>query len=206
MPLAVRTEPNRRQALSTHDQRRFQRVSVNLLGRFMLEDRTEYPCQTKDVSPGSAALTTPVAGRIGERAIAYIDHLGRIEGRIVRVFPGGFAMSITATPRKRDKLAAKLTWLANRHELSLPEDRRHDRVAPFVGAVTVEAPDGRVFRAQVVDISLSGAALSTNTIPPMGSIVSVGKLRAEVVRHLDDGFAVEFSSPQTRDSLRENLV
>lgn len=206
MPLAVQTEPKRRQALSTHDQRRFQRVSVNLLGRFMLEDRKEYPCQTRDVSPGSAAMITPVTGRIGERAIAYIDHLGRIEGRIVRVFPGGFAMSITATPRKRDKLAAKLTWLANRHELSLPEDRRHDRVTPFVGAVTIETSDGRGFSAKVVDISLSGAALAATTIPPMGAIISVGRLRAEVVRHLDDGFAVEFSSPQTRDSLRENLI
>jgi len=33
--------------------------------------------------------------------------------------PGGMA-----TPRKRDKLAAQLTWLANRQILNLPEDRR----------------------------------------------------------------------------------
>ena len=39
-------------------------------------------------------------------------------------------MTIAATPRKRDKLAAQLTWLANRHILSLPEDRRHGRIVP----------------------------------------------------------------------------
>ena len=39
-------------------------------------------------------------------------------------------MTISATPRKRDKLAAQLTWLANRHILGLPEDRRHGRIAP----------------------------------------------------------------------------
>ena len=67
--------------------------------------------------------------------VAYIDHIGRIEGKIVRAFDGGFAMSINATARKRDKLAAKLTWLANRHELNLPEDRRHDRVTPKISIV-----------------------------------------------------------------------
>ena len=39
-------------------------------------------------------------------------------------------MTIAATPRKRDKLAAQLTWLANRSTLGLPEDRRHDRIVP----------------------------------------------------------------------------
>ena len=45
-----------RSLMRRHDRRRFQRVKVNLLGRFMLEDRHEYPCQTADISPGSAAL------------------------------------------------------------------------------------------------------------------------------------------------------
>ena len=44
---------------------------------------------------------------------------------------------ITATSRKREKFTAQLTWLANKHELDLPEDRRHERVddrvrAPFL--------------------------------------------------------------------------
>ena len=205
MVVATRPDLPVRPAIQSNDKRRFQRVTLNLLGRFMLEDRKEYPCQTMDVSPGSAALVTPVVGRIGERVIAYIDHVGRIEGKIVRIFPGGFAMSINATPRRRDKLAAKLTWLANRHELNLPEDRRHDRVTSVVNTVTVEVPDGRVFRARVVDVSLSGAALSTDTQPPLGSVVMVGKLRSQVVRHFDDGFAVEFAAPQTRESLRASL-
>ncbi|MHA1555208.1 MAG: PilZ domain-containing protein, partial [Alphaproteobacteria bacterium] len=157
----------------------------------MLEDRKEYPCQTKDISPGSVSLITPITARAGERAVAYIDHIGRIEGRVARVYNGGFAMSISATARKRDKLAAKLTWLANRHELSLPEDRRHDRVTSTVDEVTVGLPDGREIRSRVLDISLSGAALSTPIQPPLGSPLIVGKLRATVARHFDDGIAIE---------------
>jgi hypothetical protein len=38
--------------------------------------------------------------------------------------------SISASQRKRDKLADSLTWLANRHVLNLAEDRRHLRRTP----------------------------------------------------------------------------
>ena len=197
----VRQRPLPRQ----HDRRRYQRVSVILVGRFMLEDRREYPCQTQNISPGSLSLVTPVVGRIGERVVAYIDHIGRIEGEIVRAFDGGFAMSIIATVRKKDKLAAKLTWLANRHELNLPEDRRHDRATPKVSATTVTLPDGREYRGRIVDISVSGLAVAIEVRPPIGSPVMVGSLRAKVVRHFEEGIAVEFATQQTPSSLEQNL-
>src|SRR6266550_90359 len=124
------------------EKRRFQRVRVNLLGRYMLVDRREFPCQVLDMSPGGMSIIGPVSGKAGERVVAYIDHLGRLEGTIIRVLPNGFAMSIAATPRKRDKLAAQLTWLANRHILGLPEDRRHGRVTPRNPFARLILPNG----------------------------------------------------------------
>jgi hypothetical protein len=171
----------------------------------MLEDRHEYPCQTVDMSPGSIALVTPVTGRIGERVIAYVDHIGRIEGTIVRILEGGFAMTINATLRKKDKLAAKLTWLANRHELNLPEDRRHDRVMPSNPYAQITLPDGREYRARIIDMSLSGAALGVEVQPPLGTPIMIGRLRAQVVRHFEEGIAVEFTSVQTVSSIEQNL-
>lgn len=188
-----------------HERRRFQRVKLNLLGRFMLEDRREYPCQTLDMSPGSAAIITPAVGRIGERAVVYIDHVGRIEGEILRTFDGGFAMSINATTRKKDKLAAKLTWLANRHELDLPEDRRHDRIVPENPVAAITLPDEREIRCRIIDLSLSGAAFSSDLKPPIDSPVLIGTLRATIVRHFEEGFAVEFAVQQTKSSLAEHL-
>jgi hypothetical protein len=109
------------------ERRRHQRVRVNLLGRYMLADRREFPCQVTNMSPGGMAVIAPVSGQVGERVIAYVDHIGRLEGLVARQFENGFAMTVAATIRKRDKLAAQLTWLANRHILNLPEDRRHGR-------------------------------------------------------------------------------
>src|SRR5208282_3654023 len=74
------------------DRRRHQRVPVNLLGRYMLADRREFPCQVVNMSPGGMALIAPVSGVAGERVIAYVDHLSRLEGRIARLLPNGFAM------------------------------------------------------------------------------------------------------------------
>jgi hypothetical protein len=194
-----------RSLMRRHDRRRFQRVRVNLLGRFMLEDRHEYPCQTSDLSPGSAALVTPVVGRIGERVVVYIDHIGRIEGLIIRTYDGGFAMSINATLRKKDKLAAKLTWLANRHELDSPEDLRPDRITPSNPTAPLSLPDGREYSCRILDMSLSGAALQTEARPPIGSPVNLGKLRGTVVRHFEEGVAVEFATLQTPASIEQNL-
>ena len=188
------------------ERRRFQRVRVNLLGRYMLSDRREFPCQVLDMSPGGMALIAPVNGRGGERVVAYIDHVGRLEGTIIRVLPNGFAMSIAATPRKRDKLAAQLTWLANRHILGLPEDRRHDRIVPRNPRSTMVLPDGTAIICRIVDMSLSGAAIASDQRPEVGMLITLGKTPCRIVRHIDGGFAVEFTRMQHPDFLEENVT
>lgn len=190
----------------SEERRRFQRVRVNLLGRYMLADRREFPCQVTDMSPGGMALVAPVNGKAGERVIAYVDHIGRLEGTIARQFPNGFAMTITATPRKRDKLASQLTWLANRHVLGLPEDRRHDRIVPRDPRTVLVMPDGSQMACQVIDMSLSGAAIASKTKPEIGTIVRLGKTPGRIIRHIDQGFAVEFTRLQHPDDLEENIA
>ncbi|MFL4983681.1 MAG: PilZ domain-containing protein [Xanthobacteraceae bacterium] len=188
------------------ERRRFQRVRVNLLGRYMLADRREFPCQVIDMSPGGMAVIAPVNGRAGERVIAYIDHIGRVEGTLIRQFGNGFAMTIAATPRKRDKLAAQLTWLANRHELGLPEDRRHGRIVPRNPVTQLVLPNGTAMTCRLIDMSLSGAAVVTEERPPIGALVQLGKVQGRTVRHLEQGFAVEFTRLQHPDFLEENVT
>jgi len=187
------------------ERRRFQRVRVNVLGRYMLADRNEYPCQVANMSPGGMALIVPVSGQEGERVIAYIDHLGRLEGKIARLYQNGFAMTVSATPRKRDKLAAQLTWLANRHILNLPEDRRHGRIIPRKPVTQLAMPNGVKLTCRIIDLSLSGAAITTDQRPAIGMLVNLGAVQGRVVRHLDDGFAVEFTRAQHPDFLEESV-
>ena len=190
----------------SEERRRFQRVPVNLLGRYMLSDRREYPCQVVNMSPGGMALIAPVCGQVAERVIAYVDHVGRLEGVIARHIENGFAMTIAATSRKRDKLAAQLTWLANRHILGLPEDRRHGRVTPRNPAGRLILANGINVACRVIDVSQSGAAVATDQRPEIGSPITIGKTSGRVVRHLEDGIAVEFTRLQHPDFLEDGVT
>lgn len=190
----------------SEDRRRYQRVRVNLLGRYMLADRREFPCQVVNMSPGGMAVIAPVGGAPGERVIAYVDHLGRVEGHIARTFQNGFAMTISATARKRDKLAAQLTWLANRHLLDSPEDRRHGRTVPRNPIGRLIMPNGINVACRIIDMSQSGAGIATDQRPPIGALVTIGKVQGRVVRYLEDGFAVEFTRLQHPDFLEDNIT
>jgi hypothetical protein len=122
------------------------------------------------------------------------DHLGRLEGKVARVLEKGFAMTIAATLRKRDKPAAQLTWLANRQILNLPEDRRitaSPRVMPWRDWCL---PNSTNLACRVINLSQSGAAIgiSPDLRPPVGVVVTIGKTQGRVVRHIEDGFAIEF--------------
>ena len=66
---------------AAEERRRYQRVKVHLLGRYMLPDRREFPCQIINMSPAGLALLAPGIGNVGDRVIAYLDHIGRVGGQ-----------------------------------------------------------------------------------------------------------------------------
>ncbi|KQP80538.1 PilZ domain-containing protein [Methylobacterium sp. Leaf117] len=188
------------------DLRRHHRVKVSILGRYMLADRREYPCQTVDMSPGGVSLTCAVMGALGERVVLYLEHVGRIEGTIARLIPGGFAVRLNATPRKRDKIASQLTWLANRENLGLPEGRTHERLTPLVTGVVLRLESGREVAARIIDISMSGVALTTASTPAIGVSLMVGRTPGRVVRHFEGGIGVQFMLPISPDLFHEGLT
>ena len=186
------------------DRRLHKRISVTLLGRFMRESKEEHPCKLIDISAGGAAIVSPVGVPMGERVVAYFDHIGGIEGMVVREFDGGFAIRINTTRHKREKLAAQLTWLANRSEL-VADGRRHDRVTPKNGDSTLQLSEGISLTCRVLDVSISGASIATPARPELGTEVMLGKLRARVVRHHPQGFGVQFIDIQNPPALRRHF-
>ena len=187
------------------ERRLHKRHPLTLIGRFMRADRHEFACQLEDISVGDMTLLSPVQPDIGENVIVYIDELGRLEGAVMRTFEGGFAASITATRYKREKLAARITWLINRHELNNADTRSHERVLPNQGTNALKLSEGVILTVRLIDVSLSGANIETEARPPIGSDVWLGKLRAEVIRHHDRGIGIRFITVQEQEHLSSNF-
>ncbi len=184
--------------------RRFQRVPVVLFGRYMLENRREYPCQTVEMSPGDMALFAPVKARVGEKVVVYLDQIGRFAGVTARQTDTGFALTMNLSQAKRNRLADQLTWFANRQSCSLIDDRRHERIVPLMQRTLLRLPDGQEIIAKIRDISLSGAGLETEVRPSTGAHIMIGSTPAIVVRHFDGGIGAEFEKAFDPGALDES--
>lgn len=148
---------------------------------------------------------SPITPEPNERIVAYLDQLGGIEGKVVRIFEGGFAIDLVATQYKREKLAAQITWLINRSAMGGIEDRRHERMPIQNRQSKLVLADGTAMACKVLDISLSGASIETAACPAPGSDVVLGKLRARVVRCHEGGIAVEFTDLNDAEALRKHF-
>jgi hypothetical protein len=187
------------------DRRRHRRVPVRVFGRFMREDKQEYPCQVINMSPGGMAVLSPVTCDDGERVVCYLDNFGRIEGVIARSFEGGFALRILASLYKREKIANMLTWIINQEMLGLAEERQHERVVPRNPSSKLILPNGEVHPCRVIDVSLSGVSIASTVRPPIDTLVILGRMRGRVMRHHDQGLAIQFADLQDPDSLARSF-
>lgn len=173
------------------DRRRYPRFALSLPGRFMRPDKLDYPCRLKDISVGGAAFITATQPAVGEKIIVYLMHLGGLEGAVVRRTGDGFAMTITATQRKRDNLAARIQLLISKSDLAETDERISPRT-PTTGFATLMLGDGTVLECPMLDVSGSGVSIVTPIKPAVGAEVILSNERAVVVRHHDEGIAVEF--------------
>lgn len=185
------------------NRRQHERVEVNLLGRCMFADQEENPCEMRNVSAGGAAIISPLKGNVGEKIIIYAEQIGRIEGIITRHTQNGFAITITASARKREKLANTLAWLGRRDVLKLRDDRRSVRRVPATTETRVTLPGGRQVDCKIIDMSKTGAALAISERPPIGSRVNLGRLGGRVVRHFSDGIAIEFMRIMSEEEIEQ---
>ncbi|MDC9701392.1 MAG: PilZ domain-containing protein [Alphaproteobacteria bacterium] len=180
------------------------RVSLDLTGRFMSDNKKEFPCRTKELSLDDMELLTLAQVKKGERVVTYIEELGRIEGTVREIFSNSFTMNINSTPHKREKLAAQLTWLMNREELGMDDERKETRQQPSKELnIHMKLENGEVHACRLIDLSVSSAAFNTDVRPSIGSCVSLGKMKAYVLRHFEKGIAVEFAKIQEPPLLYE---
>jgi hypothetical protein len=167
-----------------------------LFGRFMLPDSSEHPCQVTRLTPDGAVFLTGIAARAGLGIVAYIDEIGRLEAVAGEAVDGGFAVTFQISGPRRERIASRIRTLrslspdGDEDEIQHRRDPRHESRS---SASHLTLPDGRVYPCEVVDVSVSGAAVRTEVIPALGTSILLGKMRGRVVRYLESGVAIEFT-------------
>jgi hypothetical protein len=162
-----------------------------IFGRYMLPDMTEHPCQVVDVTLVGATFVAATVPPIGQSLVAYLEEIGRVEAVSGEVVPGGFRISYSMQGSRLERLQQRITWLRSK-DATGPDSRRHTRFEPTEKVSQIMLPDGRVYNCEVLDISVSGAAVKTEVMPSVGTYLMLGKMRGRVVRYLDQGVAIEF--------------
>ena len=169
-------------------------LSNIMFGRYMVTDRSEYVTQIRDMTPEKAKLTYTEPPELGERIIAYIEEIGRVEGDVIDIDDDHFVLNFTLPSHKRDKIAAKLEWLQSRDEDGSADQREHTRYEPSDDSSTMLImPDGQKYECEILDISLSGAAIKASIIPSVGTQIVLGKTPGTVVRVHDCGVGIRFT-------------
>ena len=131
--------------------RQHERAELRLPGRYSLGNGREYNCRTIDVAAGGLAVESEEKGQIGDFVAAYVDHLGHIEGEIVRRLESGFALKILMPPARIEKLASQITSLVQLEISGASEIRQHERIAPDDGRTMLSTPDEVAFAAAPID-------------------------------------------------------
>ncbi|HEY0330235.1 MAG TPA: PilZ domain-containing protein [Rhodopseudomonas sp.] len=166
-----------------------------------------FACRTSRVSPFRMIMAVPVVGRIGDHITSYFGEFGQLEGRISDTMPGSFLLELAMPHALRRKLADQLAWLeAKQKDPSIRDARRQARIVPATPHSTLTFADGTIHGCFVIDMSVSGAAISADVQPEVGTPLAVGACVGRVVRHLNGGFAVKFVEQVSRDDLERRIV
>jgi hypothetical protein len=179
--------------------RRDSRIIVNIAAQFSLSDRRNgrgerrvFQCRAVYLSARAIGFVSAVNVKVGERVIAQIDGLGRIEGTVACLLERGFVMGISAGESGCAKLVDKIDWLEKHKNHDIADRRADPRSVPPDLYSRVTLPDGSIETCAVVDVSASGIALSADIVPEVGTVLVIGKIVGHVVRHFDGGFAAQF--------------
>jgi hypothetical protein len=76
---------------------------------------------------------------------------------------------------------------------------------PRINASKLIVPNGDVHNCRVIDVALSGASVACAVKPPARTVVILGRMRGRVVRHHDQGVALQFVELQDPDSLARSF-
>ena len=174
------------------DNRKYERVQLFLPGQlFNPKNEQSTECKVLNLSAGGAALQCDTQFPADLALVLYIENFGRFEGKTVVHANGQLALEFSIGETKRGRLKEMIKSFAAEGVAGVTEMRKHVRIPSLVsGSITRQ--NGENILCDVLDISLDGVSVRTKIRLPVGEIVNLGRTRGRVVRHHEDGFAIQY--------------
>jgi hypothetical protein len=166
-----------------------------------------FSCRTSRVSPYRMMVDVPVVGKVGDYLTSFFPDFGKLDGTISDTRPGCFLLELDVTYAMREKLANKLTWLEGKlNDPQIFDRRAHPRVIPARSRSTLTLADGAIHECNVIDMSVSGAAISNPLSLEIGTPLAIGACVGRIVRVFAGGFAIEFAEVQNQNDLERLII
>ncbi len=179
--------------MSSREHRRFHRVALDLPAQITVNAMDDYEGKLINISPGSMAIEVKADVLCGDAVVIAVKDLDIVEGRVARIFPGGFAVSFMLSRKRRRILTEKLMIIINKNHARDLEDRRRTPRHPNIGKRLVcRLPDGTSLFAKLIDQSVEGISVDAERKPPIGTPMNVGRSKGVVLRHTPRGFVVAY--------------
>lgn len=184
----------------------------DVMGSYVLLSRVDnggpraFACRARSISASGAVVSAPAIGAVGDRLTVNFQDVGLMRGTIIRLLPDGFAIAFECDAAERATLGARIGWLKRRALRAVSDRRVHRRVLPRETRAKLIVGGGKRIDCMLIDMSRSGVAVSAELVPRVGTVVAVGSVPGQVVRHFDCGFAVQFYELRDLDTLEGLLT
>jgi PilZ domain-containing protein len=178
--------------------RRYLSVSLMAPARILVANEIECPAKVIKISAGAMSFYSEGAMSLGDHVVVYLEGIDRFEGVISRSIGRVFAINLSLSHARREKLVETLTLekaiaegLVKRKEIN--NDRRTAvRCKNLTHQSVCMLEDDLEMTCMVVDISLTGVSVEMDgALLNIGDIVQIGRMECKVARKTQKGYAFE---------------
>ncbi len=176
-----------------HDElRTWRRYKVPVAGKLFGISTSAVDCEVLDLSSGGARIQ--LAQQVPEGPVTlYIDRIGRIEAEVAGQEGGEVRLRFICSEARRHSISEVVGQMLQGGVAQITRLRRQNRI-PLSNFYLVR-DNGMIVPCDALNISQRGMSLRAKVMLPVGELATVGQSRVRVVRHHDDGFAVEYIQP-----------
>lgn len=157
--------------------------------------RPDFYAITDDVSHHGIRFKSAVVPEVGEALVCSIRYAGSLETEVIRSGKQRFAVRILRAEYPLRLIAQNLVSLAQDQQVIPVAERTAPRIVPKEQDVVITTALGVMIPGRVLNISVSGVAVSLDETIEVGTLVLIGSTPAKVSRSFENGIGAAFLSP-----------